>query len=110
MNITHSKTGNVTIVRLEGNLDTGTSPEAQAFVDGLIGEGATRILIDFSDVGFVSSAGLRVLLMVAKALNMPESGLRICSLNQTVSQVFELTGFNKILEVKGTEAEALDGF
>ena len=56
----------VTLVAMEGNLDTNTSVDAQSHINALIDEGATKLLTDFTKVDFVSSAGLRVLLATAK--------------------------------------------
>jgi anti-anti-sigma factor len=110
MNITHAENGPATIVTLNGNLDTATSGETQNYLDGLISDGVTRMVVDFTAVGFVSSAGLRVLLTVAKSLNATDGGLRIYGLNATVTQVFELTGFDNILNVTRSEEEALESY
>ena len=110
MKITHGETDGVTVVRLEGNLDTGTSAGAQKYVSDLIDGGASKILLDFSGVGFVSSAGLRVLLTIAKDLKKIGGSFRIFALNGTVKEVFEITGFDKILEVRSSEADAMAGF
>ena len=100
----------VTLLAMEGNLDTNTSIEAQEYLDKLIEGGASKILMDFGEVDFVSSAGLRILLASAKRLGGSGGSLRVCSLNETVGEVFEISGFSTILNVFGSEEEALQGF
>jgi anti-sigma B factor antagonist len=101
---------NVTIVRLEGNLDTNTSTDVQEFLNKAIDDGAVKIAVSFEKVDFVSSAGLRVLLATAKKLGGTGGSLRVCGLNETVTEVFEISGFSTILNVFPSETEALSGF
>jgi anti-sigma B factor antagonist len=101
---------NITVVRFEGNLDTNTSTDAQDYLNKAIDEGAAKVVVCFDKVDFVSSAGLRVLLATAKKLGGGGGSLRVCGLNETVSEVFEISGFSTILNVFPSEAEALSGF
>jgi len=100
----------VSVVRLEGNLDTTTSIDAQESLNQLIDGGASKVLVNFASVGFVSSAGLRILLATAKKLKVAGGKLRISNLNQTVTEVFEISGFSAILDVFASEEEALRDF
>jgi anti-sigma B factor antagonist len=102
--------GGVTIVQLDGNLDTNTAPDAQVHFDGLANGGQTRIVVDFGSLNYISSAGLRVLLATAKKLKGMGGQLRMFGLNDTVHEVFEISGFSTIFSVFTTEAEALEGF
>ena len=107
----HDRTaGEVTIVQVDGNLDTNTAPDAQAHLDGLVERGHTRIAVDFGTLNYISSSGLRVLLATAKKLKGMGGQLRMFGLNDTVQEVFEISGFSTIFSVFGTEAEALEGF
>ena len=110
MNISSTAIESVTVVRLDGNLDTNTSPEVQESLNKLINEGTSKVLVNFAEVDFVSSAGLRILLATAKRLGGSGEGLRICNLNETVAEIFEISGFSTILRVFATEEEALQGF
>ncbi len=110
MEITDRTAGDVTIVQFEGNLDTNTAPDAQAHLDGLAEGGHTRIVIDFGTLNYISSAGLRILLATAKKLKGSGGQLRMFGLNDTVHEVFEISGFSTIFSVFSTEAEALEGF
>ena len=100
----------VTVVEMEGNLDTNTSVDAQDHINALMDEGASKLLADFTKVDFVSSSGLRVLLATAKRLGGSGGSLRICGLNEAVNEVFEISGFSTILEVFSTRNDAMQGF
>ena len=110
MQISSETVEDVLVVRLEGNLDTNSSPEAQDYLNKAIDDGAARVIVSFDQVEFVSSAGLRVLLVTAKRLAGAGGNLRVCGLNETVSEVFEISGFSTILNVFASESEALSGF
>ena len=110
MQINHRDAGDIKVVELEGNLDGITSPDAQNHLDALISNGTSKILVSFEKVNYISSAGLRVLLATAKQLRSKGGDLRLCGLNQTVREVFEISGFSSILSVHGSESEALEGF
>lgn len=105
MELSTESLGDAIVVRLNGNLDTNTSAAAQACLDGVIDGGATQIVVSLEKVDFVSSAGLRVLLATKKKLD--GGSLRICGLNETVNEVFEISGFSTILDVFRSESEAL---
>ena len=107
MNVSTEQIDSTTVVRFDGDLDTNTSPDAQEKLNSLIDEGNTRLLVCLRKVGFVSSAGLRILLATAKRLNSGDGNLKISDLNETVHEVFEISGFISILDVYGTEEEAL---
>ena len=100
----------VVVVRLDGNLDTNSSSSAQKSLNELIDGGASKILINFATVGFVSSAGLRVLLATAQKLSGTGGSLRISNLSDAVAEVFDISGFSTILDVFGSQEEALRGF
>ena len=110
MNLETRTVGEVSVVQCGGKLDTNTSPKTQEYLEQLVDGGASKILVDFSDVDFVSSAGLRVLLATAKRLTGAGGSLRVCGLNETVNEVFEFSGFSTILDVFPSETEALEGF
>ena len=98
----------VTLVTVVGSLDSNSSPKAQAALDGILASGARKIVIDFSGVDYISSAGLRVMLAMAKRLSAG-GALRLFGLNETVREVFDISGFSTILAVFDTEADALKG-
>ncbi len=110
MDFTVDELGDVRAVRIAGNLDTQTSPVAQDQLMQLIDDGATKILVDFEDLNYISSSGLRMLLVAHSRLEDTSGQLRICNPNTMVREVFETSGFLEIFSVYTSQAEALDGF
>ncbi len=108
MDISSETRDEITIVRFEGSLDTNTSTDAQDYLNRAIEGRAGKLVVSFEKVDFVSSAGLRVLLATAKKLG--SDNFRVCGLNESVAEIFEISGFNTILSVFGSEAEATAGF
>jgi anti-anti-sigma factor len=94
------------IVAITGSLDSTTAPEAQKSLDAVVA-GAKKVVLDFSSLDYISSAGLRVLLGAAKKLRGSGGTLGMFGLNQSVREVFEISGFSSILAIYQSEAEAL---
>ena len=110
MQISSETIDDVTVVRLEGNLDTNTSSEAHDYLNKAIDDGAEKVVVSLDKVDFVSSAGLRILLATGKRLSGTGGSLRVCGLNETVNEVFEISGFSTILNVFPAETDALSDF
>jgi anti-sigma B factor antagonist len=104
MDITTRTHNDITVVAVAGQLDSNTSPEAQRAIDAILAGGAKKVVLDFTALDYISSAGLRVMLSAAKKLN---GGLHLYGLNDTVREVFDISGFSTILPVSRTEADAL---
>lgn len=83
---------------LNGRLDTITSPELDAKINEVIGD-AKKLILDLSELDYISSAGLRVLLGVAQAMD-GKGDMVVCNLTQSVREVFELTGFNRLFNIE----------
>lgn len=106
MDISTRTSNDIHIVAIAGSLDSTTSPEAQKALDAVL-VGARKVALDFSELDYISSAGLRVLLGAAKQLRASGATLRMFGLNPSVREVFEISGFSAILSVYASEAEAL---
>ena len=110
MQMTVNDKNDIKVIAFTGNLDTNTAPDAEKEINALIENGATKILINFENLGYISSAGLRLLLRTGKQLKSREGSLRICSLNVTVKEVFDMSGFSMLFNIFETESEAMGGF
>ena len=116
MDITTRTQNGVTLVVFAGSLDSNTSPKAQQALEGILAAGARKMVVDCRALDYISSAGLRVLLGTAKRLSGAGGAggaggtLRLFGLNETVREVFDISGFSTILAVFATEADALKGF
>lgn len=106
MQVTDETLGDVLVVRPEGRLDSNTSPTFEKHLLERL-DGASRLIVDFDALDYISSAGLRVLLMAAKRSRQTGGRLAICNLKEPIREVFEISGFMSILTVCADRAEAL---
>lgn len=109
MEVDKYETNDTTVVTLNGRLDTNTTAGAQAQIETFLEAGANSVLLNCEQLEFISSAGLRMMLAIAKKLTASGGELKVCSLNDTVREVFEISGFSSLLSVFSSEAEALSG-
>ena len=108
MDITETKQGEVTVIALAGRLDSSTSTQLEQYILPRIVDKA-RLIVDFSALDYISSAGLRVLLLAAKKVKQADGRLALCALKEHIREVFEISGFLAILDVRPTQADALAG-
>ncbi len=85
-------------VDLSGRLDTSTAPELENTLKANF-DGLTALVLDFANLEYISSAGLRVLLAAQKVMNK-QGEMVICNVNDTIMEVFEITGFSDILSIQ----------
>lgn len=107
MDITIHEADGKTVAELSGTLDTTSAPDVGSELENRIGAGDSKIIVDLAGVEFVSSAGLRILLVAAKKLRASGGDLAVCSLNETVQEVFDMSGFSSILKVFPGRDDAL---
>lgn len=88
---------NKLFIALTGRLDTSTAPSLEAELESL--EAANELVFDFKGLEYISSAGLRVLLSAQKRMK-DKGGMSITNVNDTIMEVFEITGFTDILTIK----------
>ncbi len=100
----------VTMLPLSGRLDAFTSADIREQAEQLIEQGARSLLIDLSNVVFMSSSGLRALLLVRKELMTLGGELRLAAAQPQVREVFELTGFAQVFAIHTTVEEAREAF
>lgn len=98
MTITKKENGKSFTLSVEGRLDTLTSPELEKEINELSAS-AEELVVDFAKLEYISSAGLRVLLSAHK-LFAKKGGMTITNVNETVLDIFEVTGFKDILTIK----------
>ena len=98
MTITKELNGTELKIALEGRLDTMTAPELEAELNQNPGN-AESLILDFSKLDYISSAGLRVLLSAHKMMSA-KGGMKVTNVNEIVREVFEVTGFADILTIE----------
>ncbi len=98
MEITKNKNGNALVVAVAGRLDTTTAPDLEAQLKSDLGD-VTELTLDFANLEYISSAGLRVLLAAQKQMNI-QGSMVIKNVNSDIMEVFEITGFSDILTIE----------
>jgi anti-anti-sigma factor len=107
MKINEERQDGVVVVAPVGRIDSTTSGALDAHLMRLTGAGPQRIVIDFAGVDYISSAGLRVLLALAKRTRDSRGALALAALGDGVRQVFELAGFLPLFSVEPTRERAV---
>ncbi len=98
MTITENRKGDSLTIALEGRLDTSSAPELEAALQKVL-PGIDELVFDFTNLEYVSSAGLRAILSAHKVMS-GKKGMTICGINELIQEVFEVTGFADILNIK----------
>jgi anti-anti-sigma factor len=101
---------NLHVVSLAGRIDAATAPLVNRSVREAMAQGGRQIIIELREVTFLSSSGLRTLLLLARELRREGGDLILCSLQPQVAEVFHLTGFDQIFQLHHTREEAAAGF
>ena len=98
------------VIDLQGRLDTGNAEEILATFMAELQDTPGQVLITLSALEFVSSAGLRVILRVAKHVRGYSGALKVCGADGMVKEVLEISGFDSLLDMYDTEERALATF
>lgn len=99
MKIAHQEKDGVICLTIVGRLDADSAPEAETTVKGFLKEGSQRLLFDLSQMDYISSAGLRVILMVIKELRTKKGKVVLCGLTPYVKEVFDVSNFSSIIPI-----------
>ncbi|HDP68856.1 MAG TPA: anti-sigma factor antagonist [Candidatus Marinimicrobia bacterium] len=99
MQVNIEKIENINIYSIEGNLDSNTSGDLEKKLIPVIDANNTKFILDFSELNYISSAGLRVLLGAAKKLNQYSGKMILCSVKDDIKEVFEIAGLLPIFPI-----------
>ena len=98
MKIIKTKNENAMTIAVEGRIDTTTAPELEAELKASL-DGVSELVLDFEKLDYISSAGLRVLLSAQKVM-IKQGEMKVIHVNETVMEIFEVTGFSDILTIE----------
>ena len=98
MKIEKTIAGTAATLKIIGRLDTTTAPELESTIDGCV-DGIKELVLDCSELEYVSSAGLRVILKAQKLMNA-QGAMKLTNVNETIMEVFDITGFADILTIE----------
>ena len=102
--------GKVDVIALRGTIDALTAPEVVDALTKHIHDGHPNIIVDFSGVDFMSSAGLRAMLTVTKEARAQSGDLRLAAVPATIDKVLKMAGFHNITKIFASVDEALASF
>lgn len=107
LNISSAINGNQMVIELEGRIDVTSAKQLEQECLAWIDAGNSQLVFDLSKVEYMSSAGLRIFLLIAKRLKPIDGTIRLCAMNAILRDVFEISGFSKLFSILPTVAEAL---
>ncbi|HPE67689.1 MAG TPA: STAS domain-containing protein [Thermotogota bacterium] len=108
MQIQASEEKGIHVVRIGGRLDGASAPQLEKQLRLLLDQKVTRLVLDLEKMNYISSAGLRVLLVVARELDSGSGTIALCNLNPEVREVFDVAGFSEIFPIHSSRQGALE--
>ena len=107
MDIRTELKGEVLIARTQGRVDGANAREFQDALQAAIDENDHAMVLDMEELTYISSAGLGVILLIARVLQRQNRDLALCSLTGPVREIFQISGFDKIIKTHDSEADAI---
>jgi anti-anti-sigma factor len=106
--ISEQRDGEVVVLGPVGRIDNDTSPDFQSKLLNSVGSDGARVLINLSGVDYISSAGLRALMMASKQSKASEGRLAVAALSPVVQEIFTISRFALVVQVFNTPGEAIE--
>ncbi|MCC6794401.1 MAG: STAS domain-containing protein [Candidatus Hydrogenedentes bacterium] len=110
MEIAHELNDNIWLVAMRGRFDAPSAPEAERTLRALLEQGMNRVVLDLAEVEYISSGGLRVIIMLTKALEKIDGEMKLSGLSPFVSEVFKITNLAKRYDICQSREEAIAAF
>ncbi len=107
MGINAERVDGVVIARADGRIDSSNSREFHSELEAVVADTDSALVLDFEDVSYISSAGMRVILLTAKGLQRSSKKFVLCSMSDSVRAVFKMSGFDKIITIHKSQVGAL---
>ncbi len=107
MELQEERVGDTYVVTAKGRLDGVASGAFADKIDGLIGNAKPKLLVDFAGVDFVTSAGLRAVLMAVKKVKASGGMFALCGVQDSVREILDISGFTAMLQIHGDRAGGL---
>lgn len=107
MEINTEQKGGVLVALTVDRVDGSNAREFQEALQAVITDTGNAFLLDMEHLTYISSAGLRVILLIARTLQGKNTKFAVCSLSDSVREVFEISGFDKIVDTHATQADAI---
>jgi anti-sigma B factor antagonist len=109
-NISKKTFEDLNIIELKGYLDAHTAPKLEETISNLVNHNQCKIIVNFSELNYISSAGLGVFMAFIETVRTKGGDIKFSSMNEKIYKVFDLIGFPKIYEFYKTDDEAIQNF
>lgn len=107
MKIKKNKTGNFTVLKIEGRIDTVHSGDLEKEVNKLFDSGEKHLIFNCEGMNYISSSGLRVFLVAQKKVLSEMGKLYLCNMQPAIQEIFRISGFSNLFKIFATQEEAL---
>ena len=108
MEFSVNKLGQAVVIKLTGRLDAVTSPQFEREIEEYITSPQDNLILDLAELDYISSAGLRVILKIAKAFNGLVWNLSLCQAQDHVREIFEMSGFEHFITLRDSVSECIE--
>ena len=109
MQVEITQKSGITILSVKGKIDTDTAPNFEEIVTKVIDEGKINLLMDCSELEYISSSGLRVFLLALKTVRPLNGEVAICAMKEHVKEIFNIVGFNALFPIFDSTESAIKG-
>ncbi len=110
MEISTNEVKRVTVVKVNGRVDSATAPELENGLKQLVDSSKTQIVLDLTEVDYMSSAGLRAMVSTLKSVKRANGDLRLANPSQRVAEVLRLAGLTSIFSIYTNQSDAVNSF
>ena len=107
MEIPAQRESGAVIAKASGRIDSSNSREFHSSLEATIAEDDAAVVLDFENVSYISSAGMRVILLATKSLQSSGTKFVLCSMNDSIREVFKISGFDKIIPIHDSQSDAI---
>lgn len=108
--VVRTDNGEVSVLRIKGYLDAHTAPELEAALQKLVDERRYRVIVNFKELGYISSAGLGVFMGFIEEMRNGDGDIKLTNMSPKIFRVFDLLGFPALYEIRDDESHALSSF
>lgn len=107
MDLNEERAGSVTVLQVKGRIDSTSAPVLGERLTAMLGAAPARVVVDFSHLEYISSAGFRILLLAAKRADQTTGRIVLCGVSGKVRQLFDLGGFLDLFTIASTREEGI---
>ncbi len=107
MEISAQRQSGTVVATVGGRIDSSNSRDFHSGLEKVITGDDPAVVLSFENVSYISSAGMRVVLLTAKSLRSRGAELVLCSMSDPIREVFKISGFDKVIAIHGSQSEAL---